>query len=59
VVPRRGRGVDTAELIAWARENMAGYKVPRQVHVVDDLPVNAAGKVLKNALRERLSGGPG
>lgn len=55
VVPRRGAHLDEAELITWARANMANYKVPRQVHIVDDLPVNAAGKVLKDALRQRLS----
>ncbi|UGQ11428.1 FadD3 family acyl-CoA ligase [Yinghuangia sp. ASG 101] len=54
VVPRRGAAVTGPELIAWSREHMANYKVPRQVHIVDDLPVNAAGKVLKNELRDRL-----
>ncbi|MFE4667554.1 FadD3 family acyl-CoA ligase [Streptomyces sp. NPDC056716] len=55
VVARRGRSLDPAGVIAWARDNMANYKVPRQVHVVADLPVNAAGKVLKGELRERLA----
>jgi len=32
---------------------MANYKVPGHVHIVDELPVNAAGKVLKHVLRER------
>lgn len=39
------------EIIAWSRDNMANYKVPRRVVVVDDLPRNAAGKVLKIALK--------
>ncbi len=52
VVPRRGARADAAELIAWAREHMANYKVPRQLWVVSELPTNAAGKVLKTALRE-------
>jgi HIP---CoA ligase len=55
VVPRRGMHVDEAEFLSWARASMANYKVPRQVHVVDDLPVNASGKVLKEALRKRLT----
>jgi acyl-CoA synthetase (AMP-forming)/AMP-acid ligase II len=42
-----------AEVIDWCRRNMANYKVPRSVEVVDALPLNAAGKVLKTALRER------
>ena len=56
VVPRRGTVLDPAQIVAWAVEHMANYKVPRQVHVVQDLPVNAAGKVLKGELRERLAG---
>ncbi|MGI8335560.1 FadD3 family acyl-CoA ligase [Actinomadura scrupuli] len=55
VVPRKNQRIDEAELLSWSRENMANYKVPRQVHVVPDLPVNAAGKVLKTVLRDRLS----
>lgn len=43
-----------AALIAWSRERMANYKVPRHVTVVDDLPVNASGKVLKYQLRAGL-----
>ena len=38
------------ELLAWSRERMAGYKVPRFVEFVDELPLNAAGKVVKSAL---------
>lgn len=40
-----------AELIAWSRENMAGYKVPRAVVFLDELPLNATGKVMKDQLR--------
>jgi len=57
VVPRTGATVDEAELIAWARERMANYKVPRSVEVVDALPLNATGKVLKYVLREQAAGG--
>jgi acyl-CoA synthetase (AMP-forming)/AMP-acid ligase II len=55
VVPRPGATVDPDELIAWAREHMANFKVPRHVEVVDELPLNASGKVLKYALRERAT----
>jgi acyl-CoA synthetase (AMP-forming)/AMP-acid ligase II len=51
VVPAAGRSVDEAELIAWARQNMANYKAPRRVHVVDAFPLNANGKVRKDQLR--------
>jgi acyl-CoA synthetase (AMP-forming)/AMP-acid ligase II len=40
-------------VIAFAREHLANYKVPRRVEIVDALPVNASGKVLKTVLRER------
>ncbi|MGW6331358.1 FadD3 family acyl-CoA ligase [Nocardia rhamnosiphila] len=40
-----------AELIAWAKERMAGYKVPRSVIFLDELPLNATGKVVKDQLR--------
>ena len=45
--------LDAAAIIAWSRENMANYKVPRHVRVVDELPMNASGKVTKFALREQ------
>ena len=41
-----------ADLIAWSRDRLANYKVPRRVTVVEDLPVNASGKVLKYQLRQ-------
>jgi acyl-CoA synthetase (AMP-forming)/AMP-acid ligase II len=41
------------ELISFARERLAGYKLPRSVEFVDDLPHTASGKVLKRELRER------
>jgi HIP---CoA ligase len=55
VVPRAGEVVDADALIAWARGRMANYKVPRLVRVVDDLPVNAGGKVAKDELRALLA----
>ena len=55
VVPRAGAAVDPNEVIAWCREQMANYKVPRAVEVVDALPLNASGKVLKYELRARAT----
>jgi acyl-CoA synthetase (AMP-forming)/AMP-acid ligase II len=57
VVPRAGATVDPAELMAWCREQMANYKVPRSVQLVDALPLNATGKVLKYVLREQAAAG--
>jgi HIP---CoA ligase len=51
VVPRSGHDLDPDEIVAWAREHMANYKAPRHVRVVDSLPVNASGKVVKYQLR--------
>ena len=59
VVPRPGRTVAPDELIAWARDEMANYKVPRRVEVVDALPLNASGKVLKTELRSRVRAASG
>lgn len=43
-------------LIAWCRQQLAGYKCPRSFSVVDALPLSAAGKVLKTVLRDQLRG---
>jgi acyl-CoA synthetase (AMP-forming)/AMP-acid ligase II len=55
VVPRNGETADAGQIIAWAREEMANYKVPRRVEIVEALPMNASGKVLKFELRERAA----
>ena len=47
------------DLIAWSRERMAGYKVPRYVEFLDELPLNATGKVMKNLLEARITTSPG
>ncbi len=55
VIPRAGATVDPDEVIAWSREKMANYKVPRKVFVVESLPTNPSGKILKFELRDRLT----
>ncbi|TDD86035.1 fatty acid--CoA ligase [Actinomadura darangshiensis] len=55
VVPRPP-APSAAEVIAWCRERMANYKVPRFVELIDELPLTASGKVRKTALRERAAG---
>ncbi len=52
VVRRPAATLTGDDLIAWARREMANYKVPRLVEFVAELPRNASGKVLKGALRE-------
>ena len=55
VVARNDAKLDPAAMIAELKKNFANYKVPKQVHVVEDLPRNAMGKVQKALLRERYS----
>jgi acyl-CoA synthetase (AMP-forming)/AMP-acid ligase II len=52
VVLRSSTDAPTAEdLVGWSRQRMAGYKVPRSVQFLDELPTNATGKVVKDRLR--------
>jgi acyl-CoA synthetase (AMP-forming)/AMP-acid ligase II len=51
----RARATTTSDdVIAWARDQMANYKVPRRVEFVEELPLNATGKVVKDVLRARV-----
>ncbi|MFC1421134.1 acyl-CoA synthetase [Streptacidiphilus cavernicola] len=52
VVPSPGATVSAEEIKAYVRANLARYKVPRDVVLVDQLPRNATGKVLRRALRD-------
>jgi acyl-CoA synthetase (AMP-forming)/AMP-acid ligase II len=53
VVLRAGKVLDSTEFATWCRERMASYKVPRTIEVLDALPLNATGKVVKFELRAR------
>lgn len=55
VVPAPGESIDEEEVIAWSKENMARYKVPKRAVIVDELPRNPSGKVLKRDLRKQYS----
>ncbi len=52
VVPAPGESPTPESVIAWCRENIANYKVPRRVEVMTELPTNASGKVTKFVLRD-------
>lgn len=58
VVVRGDADVDEAVLRAYIRENLASFKVPRDVTFLDELPRNATGKVLKRSLHEGSERGP-
>jgi fatty-acyl-CoA synthase len=48
-----GDGVTEAELQAWVRERLAGFKVPKRIDVVPELPKGGTGKIQKQELRSR------
>ncbi len=56
VVLAKADAIDEAEVISFARERLAHFKVPRRVEFIDELPRNATGKILKRDLRLRFSG---
>ncbi len=55
VVPRAEAQIATEDLISWTRDKIAGFKRPRVVVVVDELPVNASGKIDKVVLRSTVT----
>jgi acyl-CoA synthetase (AMP-forming)/AMP-acid ligase II len=52
VVLEAGASQDGQAIIDWARERIAGYKLPKTVDFVDALPRNPSGKILRRELRE-------
>ncbi len=52
VVAANGATLDTADLLAWCRERLAGFKCPKAIELVAELPRNPTGKVLKRVLRQ-------
>ncbi len=56
IVPRAGSELTAEHIIGWCKQNMANYKVPRRVEIVDAFPLNATGKVMKFVLRDKAIG---
>jgi acyl-CoA synthetase (AMP-forming)/AMP-acid ligase II len=56
IIRRPGTDITAEQVIAWSREHMANFKVPRFVEFVDAYPMTASGKVLKTELRARNAG---
>lgn len=46
--------IKVSELRSYLRDNLANFKIPKQIHFIDELPKNATGKVLKRVLKEKL-----
>ena len=55
IVPKEGSEIDASEVISLIKEKLAGFKVPKEVKFIDQLPRNAMGKVQKNILRETFT----
>jgi long-chain acyl-CoA synthetase len=53
IVPQPGQEVTEEEIIAYCKENLAGYKCPKSVDVVETLPTTATGKILKREIRTK------
>jgi long-chain acyl-CoA synthetase len=56
VVPKPGERIDEAELLAALKERLDGYKVPKAVLLVDELPKTSTGKIQKNVVRQAHAG---
>ncbi|MCH8813571.1 MAG: long-chain-fatty-acid--CoA ligase [Chloroflexi bacterium] len=54
VTARPQATIDEQELIRYSKERLAGFKVPKQVLVLDELPKTATGKIQKSVIRQRL-----
>jgi fatty-acyl-CoA synthase len=54
IVPHQGQTADEQEIIAFCKQEIAGYKVPKRVFFVDALPRNPSGKIMKNMLRQKF-----
>ena len=52
VVLKPNQDLDADSLLQWSKDNMANYKVPREVEFVRELPTNAAGKIMKYLLKD-------
>jgi long-chain acyl-CoA synthetase len=54
VVPVAGATVDPDRVRSFARERLTGYKVPRRVVIMEDLPRSQIGKILRRTVRDRI-----
>jgi acyl-CoA synthetase (AMP-forming)/AMP-acid ligase II len=52
VALRQNESAEEADIIAFARSKLAGYKVPKSVHFINDVPKSPVGKLLRRAVRD-------
>jgi fatty-acyl-CoA synthase len=55
VVPAPGQEISEESVIKFCKQNLAGYKVPKKVIIVKELPRNPSGKIIKKKLRDMYS----
>ncbi|NMB35160.1 MAG: long-chain-fatty-acid--CoA ligase [Firmicutes bacterium] len=55
LAPKKGQTIDEEEIIAFCKQRIAGYKTPKSIEIVPELPKNAAGKIVKKELRAKFA----
>jgi acyl-CoA synthetase (AMP-forming)/AMP-acid ligase II len=55
VVPKKGASLTDAELLAWCKGRLAGFKLPKAAVIVAEIPRNPSGKILKRILRDQFA----
>ncbi len=55
VIPKPGQSVTLAEMIAYLKGQVADYKLPEELHIVEELPFTATGKLRRHVLAERIA----
>ncbi len=58
IVPKLGAAIDEKDVLEFCRQHLAAYKVPRSIEVIDEIPKNITGKILKRTLRRIAAGLP-
>jgi long-chain acyl-CoA synthetase len=53
-IVKKDKSLDKEEIIAYCRENLTAYKVPRQIEFRTELPKTNVGKILRRALKEEV-----
>jgi fatty-acyl-CoA synthase len=55
IVPKAGCAVSLADVKAFCQDKIAGYKIPKSIELVEQIPKNETGKVIKRELRDRFA----
>lgn len=55
IVPKQGAHIDPDDIIAYARQRIAGFKTPKRIEIVGEIPRNAAGKALRRELKAKFA----